>query len=849
MYRERKTAVLTFTLAGVHDGENRALDVQREYQFWLTINEVAGNGGLFYTPLGDDRWHDLARAMRDLPETENKRHLYNKLYNAAVTLYETLINKSSELRAFLSESGPRRLVIRSNRPEIQALPWEAMIDDDGEILAHSDVSIVRSTLQFAANPWIFGSGSAENRNQLKIHGIFGPGVQELSFDALKRLQAAAALQADQGLNIQTTKQKTLSENWLGALQAEIIHIEAHGNLEGDIEMPEWFRSNDPIALAQHLKASDIVLLWSCYSGKIHPWGKSLGMTLHERGAKFVLSFSTPLRYETSAAIANQFYTAVFSARDPVDPETAIVEERKRLYQQDLMTGDWAAMTLWLRQPVDVSAAVLNGPRAPESRWSQTDGDANVEAKLRNKIGPGRAVLLTGYHVAGSLPYSFAETYRGAAVHLKGREGLNDAAMFQKLEVGPNDLKSHAADRFLLLLQTLSRYPRSLLVWSEIGRPEVRLVDFLSTEIPKNLDVVLISREVIEPSPNIMLVQSGNQITEQESQLSRLERLYYLGETDQFADLVELWDELNPDYAGWDNSTRLRYQINGYWSFIRVRKNSVEACITEVEKLDNVEGFLVRGNYQSRNSLLSEAQLSYEMAAEYASGPRDRARAWMELAYLYAEQSNPIAEDYYRRALETLEVVDEAERDWRWSSALGRVLRDFAEYFINKAIDDGDSPGPQSDEYLKRAMAIHAIDDRLNQVGAVLRTQGKLTRQRQQWPRAEAALLHAISIFTSVRNEAGWFETIRELAELSCAQRHYDQALVILRGALEKLKDTTGKGKGLLTLQIARLYWTQGELEEARTHYAMALKLLPEGFRKERAEAQSTLNFFNALHVK
>src|SRR5687767_3475875 len=134
MYRERKTAVLTFTLAGVTDDEIRALDTQREYGFTLTIAGVDSGGGRFCSPLGDERWHDLSRAMRELPETENKRHLYNKLYNAALVLYEMLVNTSSDLRAFLSDPGPRRLVIRSNRPEIHALPWEAMIDDNTELL-------------------------------------------------------------------------------------------------------------------------------------------------------------------------------------------------------------------------------------------------------------------------------------------------------------------------------------------------------------------------------------------------------------------------------------------------------------------------------------------------------------------------------------------------------------------------------------------------------------------------------------------------------------------------------------------------------------------------------------------
>src|SRR5690348_12698329 len=100
MYKERKTAVLTLMSAGITDDELRALDVQRPYQFALTIEDVASEQGVFYSPIGDERWHELARAMRELPLTGNKRHSYGEVYNAGVRLFEAITVKSRALRSF-----------------------------------------------------------------------------------------------------------------------------------------------------------------------------------------------------------------------------------------------------------------------------------------------------------------------------------------------------------------------------------------------------------------------------------------------------------------------------------------------------------------------------------------------------------------------------------------------------------------------------------------------------------------------------------------------------------------------------------------------------------------------------
>jgi tetratricopeptide (TPR) repeat protein len=852
MYRERRTAIFKVRLARTEDSESRPLDVQREYQFFLNIDRKSCPGGSFYSPLGDDRWGDVTRAMRELSEGNTNRHLFNLVYDTGLRLYRALC-QSNHLASFLkSESGPRRLVIESDRPEIHLLPWEAMLNDDGLSLAYDDISIVHSLDAFEPQPYISGP-------TVHLLGLFGPATERLSFQALEELKQNAASHLGSGLDIQFIQEETVPDTRFNSLQADIIHIEAHGvRATGEIQLPDWLNANEPIALAEKLRNHNVVLLWSCYSALVHSWGESLAMRINRRGAKFVLAFSTPLRYTSSAAIANAFYTSVFSARDAVDAESTIVDQRKHLHQVDLGSCDWAAMTLWLQQPLDFSAAVFNGPRLPEGGWG-----GNAAVSFEDKDVPGRAVLFPQHEFAGALSYSVANDYRGAAIHLSGRVGLEDSTVFEKLEITPSQIKSHPGDRFIQLLEALATYPKSLLVWSNVTRREIQLVDLLAAEIPQNLAIVLLSPDDVSASPNIIVVEREGESVHTEEVLAKpdpidlLERLNNLVDSDQFPDATVLWRELNPDYSTWDSKVQLRYQINGYWSFIRVGlKSQAQACVQEVEQFDEFEGLLLRGNLLHRDGLYDPARIAYTKAMQKAvtdGNERDEGRALIELAYLYADLGDrQLSEEYYGRSIKLLERVDEDSRDWRWRSPMGRVLRDFAELLIKDPARVKSDPARAQEcaQYLKRAMAIHAIDDRLNQVGAVLRSQGALATIREEWVKAEEAFRSAASIFHKIGNPVGWATTIREIAELSHTRKQYDQCLAILLSCLAHLNDKYPGDyvveKGLAALQLARAYWNQGKLIEAREWFKEAQNLLPEGKRRERAEVESQLTLMKSL---
>lgn len=456
--------------------------------------------------------------------------------------------------------------------------------------------------------------------------------------------------------------------------------------------------------------------------------------------------------------------------------------------------------------------------------------------FKEKDVPGRAVLFPNKELESPLPYSLADNYRGAAIHLRGTKGLADNHVFEKLEVKPTLIKSHPGDRFIQLLDTLSNYPQSLLIWSDVSRREIQLVDLLSAEIPQNLAVVLISPDDVSASPKVVVEadqsdkhRRAEQALAKPDPVNQLERLNNLMDADQFRDAVSLWGTLKAQYSTWDSNVQLRYQINGYWSFIRVGpKERAEDCVQAVEALDEYEGLLLRGNFAHREGLYDAARLAYTKAMQKANNQRDEGRARLELAYLYFELGDSqLSEEYYKRSIELLEKVDDESKDWRWRSPMGRVLRDFAELLISDATRVRGDPAraQECERYLNRAMAIHAFDDRLNQVAAALRTQGKLAKIQEQWAKAEGAFWSAASIFTKIGNPAGWAATVREVAELSYARKQYDQCLVILQGCFNQLNKKYPKDykseKGLTAFQMARVYWNLGKIVEAKQLFGRA----------------------------
>ena len=852
----RATAVLRITLSGNKDSEELlALDVQRKYFFDLTINGKTQSGGSFFSPLGDERWRDVIQDLRTATEIKGERHITDNVRAAGRQLYNCLCNMSPELSNFLrNDPGPRRLVIESLRPEIHQLPWEAMVDEKWRLLSQLDISVVHSSENFVLAP-------EQIARTLVIQPIFGPATEQKTAEALKALGNELTRHHTQKIQVaEPVVESDVRRDWFESFDAAVVHIEAHGDPDtGETQLPERApgRSGllDSNELAQWLRNRKMILLWSCYSAAIHSWGTSLAHSLHRSDNVFVLGFATPLRYKSSAALASSFYHDVFTDRKVVDPESAIVKQRSQLYSLDLNSCEWASMTAWLRHPLDTSPAALEGLRLPQGIQHWSEGKATdvpgISTIFAQSVVPGRTVLITGEDLPKALPLDLVKEYDGPVVHLRSRSALEDDSIFEDLGVeGVERQKAHPGDRFLVLLDALGNYSRSLLIWSEIGQREVSLLGL--TRVPDSLAIVLVSSEtVLAPDPAIVVCKGAKRAktakpSSKEPPIGEnLERLCKLVEEDRFSEAAALWTTLQSKIENWDKTKLIRFYSQGYWALIRTGKHEdAQSCIDRLAALDEFEALLIGGNLQDRKGLYREALDRYAKAEQLAQNPRDQARAIVEQAYVtYQLRDFPLAETLHVKSIRLLEDVSPDFHDSTWGSALGRALRDFAD-----ALAHDPARAQQAASLLRRAMAIHAIDGRVNQVAAVLQSRGKLEDTLGNYERAEEFLQSAAMILLGVNNRAGWAYTAWWLAKLASQQGKVEQALAILTNCFDQLGSDNGHSldKGRLALEMARVHWRKGDLALAANWSDEALKLFPPERRQERKESASLASFCRSL---
>jgi tetratricopeptide (TPR) repeat protein len=849
----RATAALRIVPLGTQGSELLALDVQRKYYFDLTLGGKTQSTGDFFAPFGDERWRDVMQDMRTATEVKGERHITDNVRDAGRQLYNYICELSSDLSGFLrNDHAPRRLVIESRRPEIHQLPWEAMVDEKWRLLAELDISLVHSSEGFVLAP----EPTARN---LVIQPIFGPGTERKTAEALTVLEQEIIRHRSDKIQVAKPVEETaLPSEWFANLNADVVHIEAHGDIitgETQLPQPSPGRSGsvDSNEVAQWLRGRKMVLLWSCYSAAMHSWGTSVAHSLHCAENTFVLGFATPLRYQSSAALATRFYSAVFTDRRVADPESAIVKQREHLYKSDLNSCEWASMTLWLRHPLDTSLTALEGPRLPQEGQSWSDGSASefprISEIFAQTVVSGRTVLILGEDLPGPLPRELVKDYDGPVVHLRGRAALANDSIFEELGLKGTELqRTHPGDRFLLLLDTLGTYSRSLLIWSRVGEREVSLLGLLA-RVPDTLAIVLLSAETdILADTGIVVCEAppgAKGTRDEQSPTENIESLVQLTERERFVEAASLWSKLRPNISQWNKTDQASFYSQGYWALIRTGNHEdAQSCIDGLSPLDKFEALLIEGNFMDRKGLYREALDRYAAAEQMRQNPRDRGRAIVEKAYVaYELRDYPLAEALHTKGIEVLESVSPTLRDAAWCSAYGRSLRDFGE-----ELSDDPARAQQADSLLRRAMAIHAIDGRLNQVASVLQSRGKLAATLGNYELAEEFLQRAAVIFLTGNNRAGWAYTAWWLAKLAFQRGNADQALAILTNSFERLRGEKGYtlDKGRIALEMARVHWSKGELRQTAGWAEQALKFFPMARRQERKESASLASFCKSL---
>jgi tetratricopeptide (TPR) repeat protein len=245
-----------------------------------------------------------------------------------------------------------------------------------------------------------------------------------------------------------------------------------------------------------------------------------------------------------------------------------------------------------------------------------------------------------------------------------------------------------------------------------------------------------------------------------------------------------------------------------------------------------EALLLDANLQQRRGAHDQARLKYEAArtlADTALGDRDRGRVAQELAWAAAERNErALAENLYREAIRLLGGVAGSPDDRVWTSALGRALRDYADLIAKE-----DGRGAHAKQLLRRAMAIHALDGRYDQLAPALQTLGRVAAAARDWEAGEQALRTAVAMFLAAGNVPGWVSAMRGLAEIAEMQGFPEPARRILERVLERLRSKSNMDKeiGVVALDLARVLWRLGEFEAVVQSCKEADRALPLEMRE------------------
>ena len=806
----RRTAVLRLGEVGP-PGELRALDVQREYPFELTIDGRVVAAGSFSSPLGDQGWRDAATQIERAAQAEERelsslRRPLEIVRSAGRHLFASVAQLAPELRAFLADAGPRRLVIFTSRPELHALPWEAMIDEQWAHPASADLSIVHAADRFDPIP-------APIEPPLSVRIVIGPRTERKTLPAIEGL-------------LQRASARRIVRAPEGAVAA-MVHVEAHGDPEkGTIEL-------ERADFLDTQRSATMVLLWSCVSNLMQPWGESLAMKLHRQANRLVLGFTTPVREDTAGDLARRFYDAVFEGRPPVDPETALTALRAALYAERLRACEWASLSVWLNGAVDLDAAVLDGPRLPADGWTTAAADEEwrfVRDQLRTFGRRGCIAVVPNATAGPQAPADAAAEYRGAAIHLRQPQWTADLdACLPRL--GARAPSAHPGDSLVAAMKALAAFPDSVLIWTGAGQPEVDALQWLS-HLPPGLTILLVSPGAVAVPVGLIEAASGSDASTSASVTAAapdaLETLEACERAGRYSAGVERWDALVTDAARWDPERLRRLYAAGYWCFIRQKGRRAEAaaCLDALDRVAPSEAALLRGNLASRDHHNDEALRRYREAERLAANPRDEGRALLEQAYLASQRPDGGgAEVLFRDALSRLESANERDDD-RWRSALGRALRDYADMLVklNDRLDEVEG-------YLERALVIHAIDGRTSQVAAALETCGHLERTRGQYAKAEQAAGAAVVLQNQFGNTVGRLRSMRELIELALQSGAPARALAMAERLLAT--DAAGGDEGRIAALAARASWQLGDISRAADWADKALAALPPSERDQR----------------
>jgi hypothetical protein len=804
---QRKTAIVELLLPSGDIRESLPLTLERQFSVNLSFDGQAVDALKFSSPVNDAGWRDFLAALSkcNVDRSLDNYDLARNIRNLGRDLYLALAGLSPELADFLNQSGtPRRLVIQTKRPELHLLPWGALYDRQGNFLAAGDLSIVQSWDRFAFDQPLHFSESINL-------------VQDFGADTLKRTSASLSL---------LPPEITRDPLPMGAL--DILHMEEQGDA-----IANQIGGRVSTSLVPKYKDAKMALLWSCYSGSGgNSWGDSPALVLHRggdldantTGAALVLSFQAELNYIDAKSISEAFYADVFGPAATRDPESALVRIRAAKFDEEFEYANWASMVVYLRQPLDLSALPLNGPRVPDALWTaEIDPSDLATLPAWNRVAAAVAHLQPGslsfvdsvdktdpsipLAPEAPLPLSLFKPWRGNVIRLDGGENVLPDQILRELHISPADAPTTGdADRLVWFFSTIQRFGAPLIVWTN-SRPHH--LEFLKLiDPPSTLTFLLL----YGPEPVLSLAE--------------------LVDHNDLAQARDFYQKLSAP-TDQDHAT-------AYFAFCRNKdlQADAELCLSRIQ--NNFERLLLSGNFVSRfKTIPRPAELIahdspglklqglnarqveedfYRKAIDAASGEtllRDRGRARHELAYcMNAQNRTHTAEVLYRMALQDLERSP--QHDTSWHSALANTLRDWANLLAR-------SPErvAQANTLLDRALAIHAFHGRRLQIAYSLSTRAQIALTSCHTRQAIDDAIDSCNRFEDCGNWDGWSSAFAILLDALADTREAARMLQLIELANDKVHaaslSASAQAKVQRTLQFrrAQAHWIAGNVSEAR----------------------------------
>jgi tetratricopeptide (TPR) repeat protein len=860
MHTERKTAVVQFELfSGATEG-SLPLATERDFGVILTVEGVAYPAQNFRSPINDEQWRDFIRRLRDCNVNHDATGYRGaaSIRSLAQQLYQNLVGLNPVLREFLGRAGvPRRLVIQTARPELHLLPWAALIDDSGRFLAAGDLSVVQAWSNFNTLPAI-------TENTLQLMTVLGSDTNLVTAASLEGLPPEIRV-AD---GSQAFRAGTPVKG------VDILHLEEHGNAVLS-EVGEVFST----ALGSAFGDVKMAMLWSCYSGAINSWGESPALCLHRNGAALVLSFLAELHNLDAKSISAEFYRDVFGPAASRDPETALVRIRCAKFTSEFPYANWASMTLYMRSPLDLSALPLNGPRVPQAGWSadsatnspaiavvqavadiatdagfaatdagSADGDATadgaIDAEMAEATAPDAAATdgaasapatdlwsslattvsqlqagtLNEFYgfdepqaqTITSLPAAVFRPWRGNVIRLDGGENpLTDDTIAELNLASESCPSGDEAERLVWFFDRIARYGSPLIVWTHAAPRHWAFLK--SIEPSSTLTFLLIYGP--QPTPAIQELVGLNKLEEAQAAA----------------------EALPPGCSDEELSA-------AYFAFTRLE--DPEQAVAFLRRISNQgELMLLIGNFISRHGAipnprpdwmlhhpdgkltnLQQQHCQEDCYRKVMSDPgneaplRESGRAKHELGYLLQTLGKTsVAEMLYGQALANLEACPKAQHDSRWHSALGNLLRDWAE-LLAKMPDRL----ARASELLKRAIAIHSFHGRRLQIAYGLGTAARIALTGRRYVEAIERAMESANLFEEFENWRGWGDAVKLLFDCFAESGETARMLSLADLAKDKLQtsnlpeDQRARLRMAFTFEKAKAHWLSGKLAEARS---------------------------------